>query len=423
MVRESAMRMAGIFGAACGLALVPAMALAVSMTSLKGAGMEADYGSYAPGGDCSREPRIAIGDDGFAFTAAGRTVAGRPFEWAASFFGNSYEGISNAFFPFPRTADDYGMVLLTTSSDEKRGTLLVESNVAPGQRIDAFEGAFVRPEPYVRCKGTEVAVPDAPPPAPAVPLDWTNLASLEGQYQGGFDAFDAGPVAAVIRSLMGPKLGTLKANLQVGGPLNREGGLYYFSGNAPHRGGEDQAYVLIDPRRRAVQVGLWERGSLKIYLAGSTTRLPLPRDIAAMVAKSPPEGAVAAPGTPWEVVPAEGRAPLAYVDAAASPRIRSITIFCDSGRPALAMLTVKPITERPVTLTWNFNGRTTNLAMIQSNREATFWQAGLSGSPLIAQIEQGRDPAYLRINGTLEGQAALTGASAALNVALKGCGR
>src|SRR3546814_3868181 len=115
------------------------------------------------------------------------------------------------------------MVLLTTSSDEKRGTLLVESNVAPGQRIDAFEGAFVRPEPYVRCKGTEVAVPDAPPPAPAVPLDWTNLASLEGQYQGGFDAFDAGPVAAVIRSLMGPKLGTLKANLQVGGPLNREG--------------------------------------------------------------------------------------------------------------------------------------------------------------------------------------------------------
>src|SRR3546814_5893930 len=86
MVRESAMRMAGIFGAACGLALVPAMALAVSMTSLKGAGMEADYGSYAQGGDCSREPRIAIGDDGFAFTAAGRTVAGRPFEWAASFF-------------------------------------------------------------------------------------------------------------------------------------------------------------------------------------------------------------------------------------------------------------------------------------------------------------------------------------------------
>src|SRR3546814_19129350 len=108
---------------------------------------------------------------------------------------------------------------------------------------------------------------------------------------------------------MGPKLGTLKANLQVGGPLNREGGLYYFSGNAPHRGGEDQAYVLIDPRRRAVQVGLWERGSLKIYLAGSTTRRPLPRDIAEMVAKSPPEGAVAATGTAREVGPAEGRPP------------------------------------------------------------------------------------------------------------------
>src|SRR3546814_9168307 len=120
-----AMRMAGIFGAAWGLALGPAMAVAGSMTSLKGAGVEAEYGSYAPGGDCSREPRIAIGDDGFTFTAAGRTVAGRPFEWAASFFGNSYEGISNAFFLFPSTADDSGMVLLTTSSDAKRGKLQI----------------------------------------------------------------------------------------------------------------------------------------------------------------------------------------------------------------------------------------------------------------------------------------------------------
>lgn len=420
------MRIAGIFGAVAASALVPAAVLAVPMTSLKGAGLEADYGTYAPGGDCSREPRITIGDAGFAFTANGRTVTGKPVEMAASFFGNSYQGISLVYFPFPKSADDYGMVQLTTSPDEKRGTLLVEAYVPKGQRIDPFEGAFVRAAPYIRCKGTEVAVPAAPPPAPekpAVPLDWNNLATLEGEYQGGFDAFGAGPVAATLRSLMGPKLGTLEANLRVAGPLNREGGIYYFSGNAPHQGGEDQAYVLIDPRRRAVQVGLWERGSLKVYLAGSKTRLPLPRDVAAMVANSPPEGAVAAPGKPWEVVPAEGRSPLAYVDAAASPRIRSFSIFCDAGRPAIAMLTVKPITERPVTLTWNFNGRTTNLAMIQSNREATFWQSGLSGSPLISQIEQGRDPAYLRINGVLEGQASLTGASAALRVALKGCGR
>lgn len=420
------MRMVGIFGAACGLALVSTAGLAVPVTTLKGSGMEADYGSYAPGGDCRREPRIAIGDDGFTFTANGHSVSGKPVELAASFFGNSYEGISLVYFPFPKSANDYGLVQLTTSPGEKRGTLLVEAYVPKGQRLDPFEAAFVRPEPYVRCKGTEVAVPEAPPQAPvapAVPLDWTNLASLVGEYPGGFDAFGSGPVAATIRALMGAKFETLKANVQVGGPLSREGRLYYFSGNAPHRGGEDQAYVLIDPRRRAVQVGLWERGAPKIYLAGSKTRLPLPRGIAAMVAKSPPEGAVAAPGTPWEVVPAEGRAPLAYVDAAASPRIRSLSIFCDAGRPALAMLTVKPITERPVTLTWNFNGRTINLAMIQSNREATFWQAGLAGSPLISQIEQGRDPAYLRINGALEGQAALTGASAALNVALKGCGR
>ena len=137
------------------------------------------------------------------------------------------------------------------------------------------------------------------------------------------DLFDKGAIAEALIGVLGAKMAVLEANLATVGPLERHGNLYYISGNAPHRGGEDQAYVLIDPARRVVQVGLWEKGKLTVY-APAGGRLPEPPAIRTMLANSPGEGANAAPGTPWELLPVDGRAPVAYVEAAASPSIKSI---------------------------------------------------------------------------------------------------
>src|SRR3546814_16374746 len=55
------------------------------------------------------------------------------------------------------------------------------------------------------------------------------------------------------------------------------------------------------PARRAVQVGLWERGKLTVYPPATGGRLPVAPEIMTLLDKSPPETAVPLPGTPWEV--------------------------------------------------------------------------------------------------------------------------
>lgn len=212
----------------------------------------------------------------------------------------------------------------------------------------------------------------------------------------------------------------LGVNLSTMTPLQRQGNLYWVTGNAPHQGGVEQAYVLIDSSRRVIQVGLWERGKLTTYppLGG---RIPVPAEIARLLADSPPEDAVPLPGTPWEVVPVQGRPPMAYVDVAASPNIKSFSLFCEGNRPMMAVLLNKPATAPRVTVTWNFAGRLVDVPVARANAQSTFWQASLTGSQLIPMLLQQTGSVMLRINGRLEGEALLTGAPAALRSGMRTC--
>ncbi len=414
------------FAVLAGGAMASTTASAVTMDGLEG--FDHIYGSYAPGGDCSREPRVTLDEAGMTFTANGRTVQVKRVEYAASFFGMSYEGIALAFFPFPASEYEYGDVLMYVNNEEEPGTVLIESNAEPGKRLDSFHAAIVGD--YRLCPGTGsgVAPPVAEEPVEVAgtPLEWTNLASLVGRYPGSYsedniDLFDQGAVAAALRAALGDKMAVLEENLSTVGPLGRQGNIYYIYGNAPHRGGEDQAYVLIDPARRAVQVGLWERGRLTVY-APASGRLPVPPDIRTMLDNSPGELANAAPGTPWEVLPIEGREPAAYVEAAASPSITSITLYCESGRPYMAMLLAKPATGTGITMTWNFAGRLANVPLQRANDAGTYW-VGAADMPLLQHLMTQKDMAYLRIDGRLEGEASLTGAPEVLRTALRTCVR
>lgn len=263
--------------------------------------------------------------------------------------------------------------------------------------------------------------------ARATPLEWSNLPALVGRYPGSYssaniDLFEKGAIAGALIGMLGAKMAVLEANLATVGPLERHGNLYYISGNAPHRGGEDQAYVLIDPARRVVQVGLWERGKLTVY-APAGGRLPEPPAIRTMLANSPGEGANAAPGTPWKLLPVDGRAPVAYVEAAASPSIKSFTVYCEKGRPYIAMLLVKPRAAPHITLTWNFAGRIVNIPVQRANNAGTYWVGGIAGTPLMQHFMVQKDMAYLRLDGRLEGEASLANAPAVLRQAMRHCVR
>lgn len=400
---------------------------AVTMNGLKGDGFSPIYGTYAPAGNCSHQPRIVIDADGMVFEAANRKVAVNRLEYGASFFGMGYEGTAMAFFPFPTSSGDAGPILMLVNDDEKTGALRVESNAEPDQRLDPFHAAIVGI--YQRCAGTARSVSSAAPSKPTAvattPLEWTNLTESVGKYPGDYskdniDPFEQGAIAAALRVLLGPKITVLKTNLSAVGPLQREGNVYSLVGNAPHRGGEDQAYILIDAAKRAVQVGLWEKGKLTTY-APKSGRLDATSDVRTMLSHSPRETANAAPGTPWELLPVKGRAPVAYVEAAASPSITSLSLYCENGRPYAAMLLSKAAAGTKITLTWNFAGRLVNVPVSRATNDGTYWVGAIAGTALISQLVVQTGTVDLRINGRQEGQASLANAVPVLRTALRQC--
>src|SRR3546814_17905611 len=106
-------------------------------------------------------------------------------------------------------------------------------------------------------------------------------------------------------------------------------------------------------------------------------------EIKTLLDKSPPETAVPLPGTPWEVVPVQGRAPMAYVSAAASPNIEALSLYCEGGKPYMAILLNKPSADNALTMTWNFSGLLVNIPVQRANPTVTQWIGGLTGQTLV----------------------------------------
>lgn len=430
-----ATRLYGATLAACAtVALATTSAQALTLSSLKDQGLNHIFGSYASRGDCTKEPRVTIDEGGMTFRANGREVKPPRVEYALTFMGQSYNGIMAVFFPFPVSNDDFGRVLMYVNDDEKRGIIRFESDLPRGQRPDAFHAAFTGGGIFTICKGSAPpGTPEPPRPEPAVavqgiPAEWNNLASLVGKYPGNYakdniDLFDRGTVAAALNALMGQKMAILQTNLLAVTPLRRAGNYYYFFGNAEHQGGVEQAYVMIDPARQAVQVGLWERGKLTVYSPATGGRLPVAPEISKLLDDSPPETAVPLPGTPWEVVPVPGRVPMAHVSAAASPNIEALSLYCEGGQPYMAMLLNKPSAGDALAMTWNFSGRLVNIPVRRANANGTQWIGSVTGTHLVPLLLEQSGSVMLRINGRLEGEASLNSVAAVLRNTLGGCVR
>lgn len=74
-------------------------------------------------------------------------------------------------------------------------------------------------------------------------------------------------------------------------------------------------------------------------------------------------------------------------------------------------------------MTWNFAGQIVTIPVVRGNREGTFWQGRLAGSPLLPLLLQQTGAAELRINQRGEGQALLANAPAVIRTAMRGCVR
>lgn len=150
MTRRSPIRLLAALGLCAALG-APVITSAVQVSNLEG--LEDIYGRYAPGGDCKREPRITVERAGMTFEMAGGTEKVTSMEYAASYGGNFYEGISKWIFPFGPEGD--WPILMTFHAGEKRGELVIEGHgqgYPGGPPLTAKNAALVKGSPYRPCK-------------------------------------------------------------------------------------------------------------------------------------------------------------------------------------------------------------------------------------------------------------------------------
>lgn len=142
---------------------------------------------------------------------------------------------------------------------------------------------------YDPAKAPKAQVPAAQAPAtPEVaPAGTWNLNGHLGKYPNESGLFDTSVIAPDLKTLLGPKLATFKANMQTEGPLMKDqSGVIYTSGNKDNASGVEQAYLLIDPAKKALEVGLWEGGKRTVYVTPGAT-LAKPKDIQTLIANTP----------------------------------------------------------------------------------------------------------------------------------------
>ncbi|HKQ59629.1 MAG TPA: hypothetical protein VJS92_00005 [Candidatus Polarisedimenticolaceae bacterium] len=119
--------------------------------------------------------------------------------------------------------------------------------------------------------------PPLPPPRVAEP-GFAALRGYVGKYPRESGLWTTQPLADRLAALLGDRLPTLIANMEVEGPLTEDGGLLYVVGNREHRGGVDAAAVVIDPSADLLWVWLLVGGQPSEFgaLAPGTS---LPREV------------------------------------------------------------------------------------------------------------------------------------------------
>ena len=123
----------------------------------------------------------------------------------------------------------------------------------------------------------------SPEPSPAAsPSAWASLRNDIGKYPRDISLFERSPVGDDLKALLGDDFDTFKTNMEVQGSLTAADGVLWVSGNKPHQGGDEAAYLLIDPAAEQLEVGLWHDGSFRTFTTSGAS-IDKPADVRTMI--------------------------------------------------------------------------------------------------------------------------------------------
>lgn len=129
------------------------LAIAVELTDLKH--VPVIHGTYAPGGDCKRTPRIEVDAGGMRFEIDGRTVTSGRMEQMLTYAGPDYDGIGLWFFPFVEPGPNAHPILMTFNDSETEGRLGIspyDAGYKGGPPLRSRDKALVDGSPYAPCR-------------------------------------------------------------------------------------------------------------------------------------------------------------------------------------------------------------------------------------------------------------------------------
>lgn len=132
--------------AAIALVGLAAPADAVRISSLAGMRIDRAFGTFGAHGNCTSGPTITVAATGFTFSVGGKSLKPAKVEWSPSFNGDNdgSKPLPTWFFPFPRSDDDFGPLVMTL--DAREISLDKQDNtVAP------VYAALLAGSPYKRC--------------------------------------------------------------------------------------------------------------------------------------------------------------------------------------------------------------------------------------------------------------------------------
>jgi len=96
--------------------------------------------------------------------------------------------------------------------------------------------------------------------------------------QEPYDLLKSQPLQRRLVSLLGPEYKSLIANLNPASELEEENGVLHTEGNAPHRGGEEEAILLMDVENDTIEVFLRHKETTVLALAEHGRLVALPHE-------------------------------------------------------------------------------------------------------------------------------------------------
>ena len=114
---------------------------------------------------------------------------------------------------------------------------------------------------------------------------WTTLQSQVGRYQSDAPFLQKGVMAAKMQHLLGEHTSAFLRNIEVAGPLQKEGSVYYITGNRKHEGGSNAGAVALDAQTNAMRIW-WQQDGQPRVVQDPGAAFKWPKDVNQMISNA-----------------------------------------------------------------------------------------------------------------------------------------